>query len=68
MGLAAAFILGIYLGTSVQTLVNDLIMPMITILIGPFRIGHFISSLITFTIVTFVTFLLVKLTSRLGIK
>jgi len=29
MGLAVAFILGLYLGTLVQALVNDLIMPMI---------------------------------------
>ena len=52
MGMAVAFILGLYLGTLVQALVNDLIMPIIefatagvaweTIEVGPFRIGHFI--------------------------
>jgi large conductance mechanosensitive channel len=78
MGMAVAFILGLYLGTLVQALVNDLIMPIIelalpgvaweTITIGPFRIGHFIGSLITFLIVAFVIFLLVKITKKWGIE
>ncbi|MGQ9597644.1 MAG: large conductance mechanosensitive channel protein MscL [Thermoproteota archaeon] len=78
MGLATAFILGLYLGALVQALVNDLIMPIISlatpnvaweeILIGPFRIGHFIGSLITFIIVAFVIFLIVKVTTKMGIK
>lgn len=78
MGLAVAFILGLYLGSLVQALVNDLIMPIITlatpnitweaISVGPFRIGHFIGALITFAIVTFVIFVLVKITKRWGIE
>lgn len=78
MGLATAFILGLYLGALVQALVNDLIMPIISlaipnmaweeILMGPFRIGHFIGSLITFIIVAFVIFLIVKVTNKMGIK
>jgi large conductance mechanosensitive channel len=77
MGLAVAFILGLYLGTLVQALVNDLIMPIITIatpnvswesiVFGPFRVGAFIGALITFLIVAFVIFLLVKITKRWGI-
>jgi len=78
MGMAVAFILGLYLGALVQALVNDLIMPIITLLmpgvewevfvIGPFRIGHFIGALITFLIVAFVVFLIVKITKKWGIE
>lgn len=78
MGLAIAFILGIYLGALVQALVNDLIMPIIqlsmpgieweVISLGPFRIGHFVGALITFLIVALVIFILVKLTKKMGIK
>lgn len=72
MGMAVAFILGLYLGALVKALVDDLLMPIISlftpevewenILIGPFRIGHFIGSLITLIMVAFVIFILVKLT------
>ena len=86
MGLAVAFILGIYLGALVQALVNDLIMPFINLLMpdvpwqaialypttqspdGIFLIGHFTGELVTFIIVAFVIFLLVKMTSRIGIE
>jgi len=77
MGLAVAFIMGIYLGALVQALVNDLVMPIIqlampgveweAITAGPFRIGHFIGALITFIIVAFVIFLIVKITKKWGI-
>jgi large conductance mechanosensitive channel len=78
MGLAVAFILGLYLGGLVNALVNDLLMPLIelsmpgvqweTITAGPFRVGHFIGSLITFIIVALVIFILVKITKRMGIE
>ena len=78
MGMAVAFILGLYIGALVQALVNDLIMPIIqfatpgvvweAISVGPFRVGHFIGSLITFLIVAFVIFIMVKITQRMGIK
>jgi len=78
MGMAVAFILGLYLGTLVQALVNDLIMPIITLalpgvewevfVLGPFRIGHFIGALITFLLVAFVVFLIVKITKKWGIE
>ena len=78
MGMAVAFILGLYLGSLVNALVNDLIMPIIelampgveweAITAGPFRIGHFVGALITFLIVALVIFLLVKITKRLGIE
>jgi len=78
MGLAVAFILGIYLGELVQALVNDLIMPIITLImpgikwdefsLGPFTVGHFVGALITFIIVAFVIFILVKVTKKWGIE
>jgi len=78
LGMAVAFILGLYLGALVQALVNDLIMPIIqlampgieweAITVGPFRIGHFIGALITFIIVAFVIFVLVKITKRWGME
>jgi large conductance mechanosensitive channel len=78
MGLAVAFIIGIYLGELVKALVDDLIMPIIELVpgmdkwdlisAGPFLIGHFIGALITFLIVAFVIFLLVKITKRWGIE
>ncbi|MEM1589982.1 MAG: MscL family protein, partial [Candidatus Bathyarchaeia archaeon] len=78
MGMAVAFILGLYLGALVQALVNDIIMPIITLVLpgveweafvlGPFRIGHFIGALITFLLVAFVVFLIVKVTKKWGIE
>ena len=78
MGLAVAFIMAIYLGALVKALVDDFVMPIVTLIMpgiewetivaGPFRIGHFIGALITFTIVAFVIFILVKITKRWGIE
>jgi len=78
MGLAVAFILGLYLGELVKALVNDFIMPIIqlampgvqweTIEAGPFRVGHFVGALITFLIVAFVIFLIVKITKKWGME
>ena len=83
MGLAVAFILGVYLGLLIQSLVSDLIMPVIglalpgidnlstmSIAVGTqeFGIGSFLVALITFIIVAFVIFILVKVTKKWGIK
>lgn len=78
LGLAVAFIMGIYLGALVKSLVDNLVMPIITLVMPGvawetieffgFRIGLFIGDLITFIIVAFVIFLIVKLATRLGIK
>lgn len=80
LGLAVAFILGVYLGELVKALVNDLIMPIIGmilpagekwdtfVLFDTLLVGHFIGQLITFIIVAFVIFLLVKYSKRLGIQ
>jgi len=78
MGLAVAFIMGIYLGSLVQSLVNNMIMPILEIFlpgiqwelfaVGPFGIGAFIGELVTFIIIAFVIFLLVKVSKRFGIE
>jgi large conductance mechanosensitive channel len=79
LGLAVAFILGIYLGQLVKALVSDLILPIVTLALpkavdinsykaGPFGVGDFANAVLTFIIVALVIFLLVKLTTRWGIK
>jgi large conductance mechanosensitive channel len=79
MGLAVAFILGLYLGALIKALVDDLIMPVVELALpsdtsweeatlSVFRVGHFAGELLTFIIVAFVIFLLIKLTKRLHIE
>jgi len=78
MGLAVAFIMGIYLGALVKSLVDNLVMPLVslvmpgvdwtTIAFGQFLVGKFIGDLITFIIIAFVIFILIKITTRIGIK
>ena len=99
MGLAVAFIMGVYLGGLVQAFVTGLIMPIIGLAIPGlgnlatfkipiphteldsqgtpidpnyvgqlFGIGEFLAALITFIIVAFVIFILVKITKRWGIE
>ena len=82
MGMAVAFILGLYLGTVVQALVKDLILPIIglvipgmgnlatlkvTVMNQDFGVGDFLAAIITFIIVAFVIFIIVKITKRMGI-
>jgi large conductance mechanosensitive channel len=98
MGLAVAFIIGVYLGALIQALVSDLILPTIGLAIPGlgnlvtfkipvpwvellpdgtppagytgqiFGIGEFLVALITFIIVAFVIFILVKITKKWGIE
>jgi large conductance mechanosensitive channel len=99
MGLAVAFIMGVYLGNLVQALVTGLVMPVIGLAIpglgnlatfkipipsteldsqgtpiNPnyvgqlFGVGQFLAALITFIIVAFVIFILVKVTKKWGIE
>ena len=78
MGLAVAFILGIYLGALVKALVDDLVMPIVQLaipgtdwelmLVVPFRVGHFAGAVITFVIVALVIFMIVKLTKKMGVE
>jgi large conductance mechanosensitive channel len=78
-GLAIAFVIGLYLGTLVQALVKDLLLPAIGLAIpgmsnlatyttGPFAVGDFLVALITFVIVAFIVFLAVKVVKRWGIE
>ncbi len=93
LGLAVAFVIGLYLGGLVQALVKDFIMPLIGLAIGGvnfttmkvavpsttfdasgnppagytgqiFAIGDFLVALITFIIVAFIVFLIVKVAKR----
>lgn len=79
LGLAVAFILGLYLGALVQSLTKDLLLPLIGIPLSSignlstykatfanqdFLIGDFLIAVITFIIVAFVIFLIVKMAKR----
>ncbi len=99
VGLAVAFIMGVYLGALVQAFVTGLVMPLIGLVIPGlgnlatlkvpvppteldsqgtpldpnyvgqlFGVGEFLAALITFIIVAFVIFVLVKVTKRWGIE
>jgi large conductance mechanosensitive channel len=83
LGLAIAFIMGVYLGGLVQSLVADLLLPAIglaipglgdlktlTTTVGKqtFGIGNFLVALITFIIVALVIFLIVKVTKKWGMQ
>jgi len=79
LGLAVAFVLGLYLGDLVKALVADFIMPLlglaiphmsnlatytVTVLKQTFGIGDFLIALITFIFVALVVFLIVKVAKR----
>ncbi|MCJ7631078.1 MscL family protein [Candidatus Bathyarchaeota archaeon] len=83
MGMAVAFILGLYLGAVVSALVKDVVMPIIglaipglgnlsslqvTVMNQVFGIGDFLSTIITFIVIAFVIFIIVKITKRMGIE
>ena len=79
LGLAVAFVLGLYLGALVKALVADFIMPLLglaipglsnlaTYTVGvmkqSFGIGDFLIALITFIFVALVVFIIVKVAKR----
>jgi len=79
LGLAVAFVLGLYLGALVKALVADFIMPLLGLVIPglsnlatyavavskqSFGIGDFLIALITFIFVALVVFLIVKVAKR----
>lgn len=76
LGLAVAFILGIYIGGLVQALVTSFIMPLIQIILPgiggdvtyTLAAGPIVNSFITFIIVAFVVFIIVKIANKIGIK
>ena len=82
VGLAIAFILGLYLGIVIQALVKDILLPLIglalpgmgdlatlSVAVGSqiFGIGDFLVAVITFIIVALVIFLLVKVSKKWGL-
>ena len=81
LGLAVAFVLGMYLGEVVKGLVVGLLMPAITMalnpavggsglegMFSPFRPGLFVMASITFVIVCIMIFLVMKLAKRYKIE
>ena len=79
LGLAVGFIMGLYLGNLVKALVTDLVLPIVsyalpkgsninTYMVGPFGLGDFFNNLLTFIIVAFVIFLIVKAAAKANIK
>ena len=83
LGLAVAFILGVYLGALVQALVKDFIIPLLglaipgmsdlasfsaTVLNQVFGIGEFLVALITFVVVAFIVFIIVKVAKKWHIE
>ena len=75
MGLAVAFIIGVALTTLVQSLVNNIIMPIITpfipggawqtatVAVGPVVLGwgSFLAAIINFVIIALVVFMIAKM-------
>ena len=83
LGLAVAFIMGVYLGALVSALVKDFVLPIIGIPLGSsgnlttyqfifsgqtFSPGDFLNALITFVLVALVIFLIVKVANRYKIS
>ena len=83
LGLAVGFIMGLYLGNLVQALVKDFLLPAIglaipgmkdmatyavTVMSQVFGVGDFLVALITFIIVAFVVFLIVKVAKKWGME
>ena len=82
LGLAVAFVLALYLGGLVKSLVTDFVIPAIglaipglsnlstyavTVMKQSFGVGDFLAALITFIIVAFIVFLIVKAAKRYNI-
>ena len=86
IGLAVAFIMAAYVGALVNSVVGDLIFPLLEYLPGfdsitdetatwqdwpftsPIRLGCLLASIVTFIIVAFVIFWIVKLAKKVGLE
>jgi large conductance mechanosensitive channel len=83
LGLAVAFIMGVYLGAVVLALVKDLLLPAIGVVFPGlgnlvtystsfnsqiFSIGDFVVAVITFIIIAFVIFIIVKIATSWGLN
>jgi len=78
-GLAVAFIIALYVGTLVQSLVENLLLPAIgyiipgidnlaTYSVGVFGVGKFLVALLTFVIVALIVFFVVKIAKKWKIE
>ena len=82
LGLAVAFILGVYLGALVQALVKDFIIPLLglaipgmsdlatysaSVMSQVFGVGDFLVALITFIVVALIVFIIVKVAKKMKI-
>jgi len=79
LGLASAFILGLAVNALILSLAEDIITPIIGLVvpgfgtldtwyIGPFGLGQFIAALINFIIIALIIFLIVKYATKVGIE
>ncbi|MFX1593174.1 MAG: MscL family protein [Promethearchaeota archaeon] len=79
LGLASAFILGLAVNALILSLAQDLITPLIGLLvpgfttiqefkIGVFGIGNFIAAILNFIIIALIIFLIVKYAGKIGIE
>ena len=81
LGLAVAFVLGMYLGEVVKGLVTGLLMPLVTMMLDPlggdaglvgsfdpFKPGLFVTALITFVIVCVVIFIVMTVAKKWNIE
>jgi len=80
LGLAVAFVIGMYLGEVVKGLVEGLLMPLIQTILDPmmdgaavgaflpYKPGLFILALITFIIVCIVVFIIMKMAKKWNIE
>jgi large conductance mechanosensitive channel len=77
MGLAAGFIIGLYLGGLVQSLVKDFIMPIIGLILNPLGLGNLATAQTTFSsqnflygdfLIALITFIIVALVIFLLVK
>jgi large conductance mechanosensitive channel len=78
LGLASAFILGLAVNALILSLAQDLITPIIGLVIpgftdisqwkiGVFGIGNFIAALLNFIIIAFIIFIIVKYAGKIGL-
>ncbi|MFX1309770.1 MAG: MscL family protein [Promethearchaeota archaeon] len=79
LGLASAFILGLAVNALILSLAQDLITPLIGLLVpgfttiqefklGVFGIGNFIAAILNFIIIALIIFLIVKYAGKIGIE
>lgn len=80
LGLAVAFVIGLYLGEVVKGLVTGLLMPLIQTILepvvggtgygmyDPYKPGLFIMALITFVIVCLLVFIVMKLAKKFKVE